>query len=124
MSETYAYPVTAKAMQITAMTSLAFVKTAGTTVQGISVKCVKMAICWLPAWTDATPADPVPAPSLFPPIILQCTVTEEVPFCGASVKRATLDISVRGVLQVIMATQWLLVISVRDATATATLTLT
>lgn len=43
-------------------------RTAGTTVQGISVKCVKMAICWLPAWTDATPADPVPAPSLFPPI--------------------------------------------------------
>lgn len=27
-----------------------------------------MATCWPPAWTDATPAGPVPAPSLSPPI--------------------------------------------------------
>lgn len=43
-------------------------RTAGTTAQETSVKCVKMAICWPPAWTDTTPADPVPAPSPSPPI--------------------------------------------------------
>lgn len=124
MSKTYVYHVTVKAMQITAMTSPAFVKTVGTTVQGISVKCVKMATCWSPAWMDATFAGPVPALSLTPPITLQCTVTEEAPLCGASAKRATLDKSVRGVLQVTMATQWQSVVPVRGVTVMATRTLT
>lgn len=104
VTRTNAYHVTAKAIQRPVRRSLVFVYHVRTTPLGISVRSVKTDTCLTSTHTDVTPAGRAPVPSRSPPTTLHSTVTEAVTSYGASAKRAMLDITVRDVLQVSLAT--------------------